>query len=140
MMRRNDTPSAPLTRRAWFEACLRPLHAAASPGSATVDSSPVVTARVEGPALPITGAPRTAATGTRVAVIAGRHCLAYQQSFCTTCSERCPVEGAIVIEGGLPRVRADRCTGCEICHQVCPAPENAVLLVPRRTAGSAPRR
>lgn len=137
MMRRNPTPPAPLTRRAWFEACLRPLHAAAAPAAG---ARPVVTAQVAGPA-PAAAAPaRRATPGTRVAVIAGRHCLAYQHSFCTTCSERCPVEGAIVIEGGFPRVLADRCTGCEICHQVCPAPENAILLVPRRTAGSETRR
>jgi len=79
----------------------------------------------------------------RVAVIAGRHCLAYQGSFCSTCRERCPIEGAIVIERGLPRVNADLCNGCGICHDLCPSPVNAVLLVaqasslrPNRQAGS----
>lgn len=35
------------------------------------------------------------------------------------------------MEHGLPRVVADACTGCRVCHEVCPAPENAIRLVPR---------
>ena len=112
MMQPSPTSKPSLTRRAWLEACFRPLQAAAA-----------------GPAeAPVSKAPK----GPQLAVIAGRHCLAYQNSFCTTCSERCPVPGAIVIEEGFPRVVADKCTGCEICHQVCPAPEKAILLVPKR--------
>ncbi|PQJ29299.1 hypothetical protein BSZ32_12900 [Rubritalea profundi] len=65
----------------------------------------------------------------RVAIIQGRFCLAYQRSFCTTCSERCPEQGAIIVEMGVPRVVADQCTGCGICHDVCPAPRNAVLMM-----------
>lgn len=113
-----STNAAPLTRRAWLEACFRPLHAATS----AARSEPK---------------PSGAAKPAQVAVIAGRQCLAYQNSFCTTCSERCPVAGAIVIEKGFPRVVPQVCTGCEICHQVCPAPENAILMVPRRATGSA---
>jgi len=67
----------------------------------------------------------------QVAVIAGRHCLAYQGTGCSVCHERCPVSGAIVLERGLPRVVAEMCTGCRICHEVCPAPENAIRLVSR---------
>jgi Na+-translocating ferredoxin:NAD+ oxidoreductase RNF subunit RnfB len=111
--------AAPLTRRAWLEACFRPLQAATS------------VARSE-------AKPSGTAKPAQVAVIAGRQCLAYQNNFCTTCSERCPVPGAIVIEKGFPRVVPQVCTGCEICHQVCPAPENAILMVPRRLTGSAP--
>lgn len=65
------------------------------------------------------------------AVISGRYCLAYQGTPCSMCSEQCPESGAIVIEDGLPRVVIDLCTGCQVCHQVCPAPNNAVRLVPR---------
>ena len=65
----------------------------------------------------------------QVAVIQGRFCLAYQRSFCSTCSERCPEEGAIVVEMGIPRIVADACTGCGICHSVCPAPRNAILIM-----------
>ncbi len=70
----------------------------------------------------------TAAALPQVAVIAGRHCLAYQGSFCSTCRERCPIEGAIVIERGLPRVMPALCDGCGICHDLCPAPTNAILM------------
>ncbi|MBE2214858.1 MAG: hypothetical protein IAE82_13375 [Opitutaceae bacterium] len=74
-----------------------------------------------------------------VAVIAGRHCLAYQGSFCSTCRERCPIPGAIVVERGLPHVNPALCDGCRICHDLCPAPVNAVLMtVPQ--ASSLPAR
>ena len=32
----------------------------------------------------------------------------------------------------IPMVVPEICTGCGICQQVCPAPENAVLMLPRR--------
>lgn len=57
-------------------------------------------------------------------------CLAYQHSFCTVCSEQCPVAGAIEVIAGKPRIIEDVCTGCGVCHHVCPAPANAVLLMP----------
>lgn len=57
-------------------------------------------------------------------------CLAHQGTTCTVCSEQCPVEGAIVSEAGKPRVIEDNCTGCGVCRYVCPAPENAILLMP----------
>lgn len=46
-------------------------------------------------------------------------------SFCSVCSERCPVPGAIVIDLGRPRVDPTHCTGCGVCVGVCPAPINA---------------
>jgi MinD superfamily P-loop ATPase len=61
-----------------------------------------------------------------------RFCLAYQGSFCSVCFERCPELGAIVVTQGKPRVNPDLCTGCRICHDVCPAPKNAVFLVARK--------
>lgn len=66
-----------------------------------------------------------------LALILDRFCLAYQGSFCSICSERCPADGAITTEQGKPRVNPDFCTGCKICHDVCPAPKNAVFLVSR---------
>jgi Na+-translocating ferredoxin:NAD+ oxidoreductase RNF subunit RnfB len=74
-------------------------------------------------------APESLEQTPQVAVIQGRFCLAYQRSFCTTCSERCPETGAIVVEKGIPRVVAEACTGCGICHSVCPAPRNAILIM-----------
>ena len=68
----------------------------------------------------------------RVAIIQGRFCLAYRNSFCSVCSERCPEPQAIEVENGLPRVVLDACTGCGICHQVCPAPRKAILMLPRK--------
>lgn len=57
-------------------------------------------------------------------------CLAHQGTTCTTCVERCPSPGALVIESGRPQVIADRCTGCGVCQHVCPAPHNAIALMP----------
>ena len=76
---------------------------------------------------------RTAAVQPQdpVAVIQGRHCIALT-SFCAVCVERCPVPGALRVTNGMPSVVPEACTGCGICHEVCPAPANAVLLLPRR--------
>lgn len=57
-------------------------------------------------------------------------CLAHHGTTCTVCSERCPMAGAIVVEEGKPTVDEDACTGCGVCRFVCPAPENAILLMP----------
>jgi ferredoxin-type protein NapG len=57
-------------------------------------------------------------------------CVAYHGQSCTVCAEECPVPGAIVLEGGKPTVRESICTGCGVCRHVCPAPENAILLMP----------
>ena len=72
-----------------------------------------------------------------VAVIQGRHCLAYRSLICSTCAERCPEPGAIVIEHGVPRVVTDRCTGCGDCRAACPAPSNAILMLPPRQKACA---
>ncbi len=57
-------------------------------------------------------------------------CLAHHGTTCTVCSERCPVPGALDVQAGKPTVVEDLCTGCGVCRYVCPAPENAVLLMP----------
>ncbi len=57
-------------------------------------------------------------------------CLAHHHTTCTVCSERCPVEDAIQVNDGKPTVIEDTCTGCGVCRYVCPAPENAILLMP----------
>ena len=58
-------------------------------------------------------------------------CIAHQTGFCTVCSEQCPVEGAIEIVDNRPHILRDRCTGCGVCHYVCPAPHNAIIIMPR---------
>lgn len=90
--------------------------------------------RRDAPAEPVQPPPAVdkPATGEELALILDRFCLAYQGSFCSVCSERCPEPGAIVVEQGKPRVDPDHCTGCRICHEVCPAPKNAVFLVARQ--------
>ncbi|HYO70348.1 MAG TPA: 4Fe-4S binding protein [Archangium sp.] len=70
--------------------------------------------------------------GLRTVRVRPQHCLAWQGSFCGTCSERCPVEGAIAVESGRPRVVEERCNGCGLCVQLCPAPINALELIPLR--------
>ncbi len=67
----------------------------------------------------------------KFAIIQGRFCLAYQGGFCFTCSERCPEPGAITTEKSIPTIHADICTGCGICHDLCPAPTNAILVKAR---------
>lgn len=57
-------------------------------------------------------------------------CLAHQNSFCSTCGERCPVPGAIVVDAGRPRVDASTCVGCGVCQFFCPAPQNAIAILP----------
>jgi len=64
------------------------------------------------------------------AQIRDRYCLAYTGTMCTVCSERCPVEEAITVERGRPTVATDKCTGCGVCQHVCPAPYNAVVILP----------
>jgi len=65
-----------------------------------------------------------------VAWIQPMACLAHNGSFCTVCSERCPVPGAIRLDGGRPSIDAGVCTGCGTCAYVCPAPSNAVVVMP----------
>lgn len=57
-------------------------------------------------------------------------CLAHTGSFCTVCSERCPVPGAIENRNGKPVIHEAACTGCGVCANVCPAPSKAILVMP----------
>jgi ferredoxin len=36
------------------------------------------------------------------------------------------------MDHGMPMVNPELCTGCGVCHAVCPAPVNAIRLLPRR--------
>ena len=85
--------------------------------------------------LPTKHAPRTQSLElpliAGVAQIHARSCLAHMCSFCTVCSEQCPVQGAITVQRGKPIVHANACTGCGICVTVCPAPTPAIVIVPR---------
>lgn len=57
-------------------------------------------------------------------------CVAHHGTNCTVCSENCPVDDAIAVKDGKPAIREDLCSGCGVCRHVCPAPENAILLMP----------
>jgi ferredoxin-type protein NapG len=57
-------------------------------------------------------------------------CLPHQGRPCSECVDACPVPGAIELAGDKPKIIDAICTGCGVCQFVCPAPDNAVLLVP----------
>lgn len=99
-----------VSRRQFIHNWLRPFQS----GDATPGTSPRD---------PLTSVPK-------MAVIAGRDCLAYRGTLCRTCLERCPIEGAITLIDFLPRISPDACTGCGICAEMCPAPVNAIRILP----------
>ena len=100
-----------ISRREWFSRMFSPVRAASKVAAPEPASGP---------------------DDSLVAVIAARSCLPYQGMPCTNCSDQCPVPGAIVFEHDLPVVVPEVCTGCRICRDVCPAPVNAILMIPRR--------
>ncbi|MCO4763843.1 MAG: hypothetical protein KC502_20185 [Myxococcales bacterium] len=59
-------------------------------------------------------------------------CLAHRHLVCTTCRERCPVPGAIVFRAGKPEVQDKLCVGCGQCVYTCPAPGQAIAVLPLR--------
>ncbi|MGK3993035.1 4Fe-4S dicluster domain-containing protein [Sorangium sp. So ce1024] len=67
------------------------------------------------------------------------HACIARESFCSACVERCPAEGALVMELGRPKVDEERCTGCGRCVEVCPAPERGFTVVPRSSPEGARR-
>ena len=58
------------------------------------------------------------------------NCLAHQGGFCIVCYEQCPTPDAITVAEGRPHINSDACTGCGICHYACPAPTNAIAVMP----------
>ncbi|MDG2053674.1 MAG: 4Fe-4S binding protein [Phycisphaerales bacterium] len=64
------------------------------------------------------------------AMIVPSDCLAFLGQSCTQCTDACPVTGALDLTDGLPSINNEHCTGCGVCHQVCPAPVNAVIMRP----------
>jgi len=77
-------------------------------------------------------------TAIGTALIVQGDCLAHRGSFCSTCIERCPVPGAIATTHGRPSVVADLCNGCGICQFMCPAPINAIHILPNRARPNVP--
>ena len=67
-----------------------------------------------------------------VAVVQEDRCLAYYQG-CIECQKACPYEAIELDAADHPVVDADRCNGCGVCEEVCPA------LVYRSFAGGTRR-
>lgn len=65
-------------------------------------------------------------------------CLAHRGEFCASCSERCTVPGAVVVTNGRPRIDNSVCVGCGSCAFACPAPGNAIALMPIFVRPAAP--
>ena len=118
--------SSGFSRRGLFSLFARPLKA-------TGDAAKTVGASLVGkgatPPAPVPAVPM-------VAVIQGRHCTALED-YCSLCVERCPEPGALHASQIIPMVVPEVCTGCGICQQVCPAPGNAVLMLPRAVPDGA---
>lgn len=119
--------SSGFSRRGLFSLFARPLKATGE-GAKAVGNAITGKAR--------DGSASAALSGPMVAVIQGRHCTALED-YCSLCVERCPEPGALHASQIIPMVVPEVCTGCGICQQVCPAPENAVLMLPRRTPESS---
>ena len=74
--------------------------------------------------------PRDACMGR--ARVAEASCYAFQGILCRTCLDACPFQGeAIRQDGELRPVVTDRCVGCGLCEERCPAPGSAIAVVPR---------
>jgi ferredoxin-type protein NapG len=71
-----------------------------------------------------------AALGT--ALVQPLDCLNRMSATCSVCVERCPVPGAMAFAGDVPAANEALCTGCGICQHVCPAPNNAIAMLPNR--------
>ncbi len=65
-----------------------------------------------------------------IAFIDADKCLPFQGVICRACFERCPIyrEAITLKEELYPEVHADKCIGCGICENVCPAPEAAITI------------
>ncbi len=66
-----------------------------------------------------------------VARIAEDRCLAYNQTLCTLCFEKCPLQGlAIVMKDFLfPVIIEAKCNGCRECVNFCPTTPPAIRVV-----------
>jgi len=64
------------------------------------------------------------------AVIDTATCLAYNGILCRACYERCPIyrEAITLDQEVYPVVHAEKCVGCGICENVCPADPPAIIV------------
>jgi len=102
-----------------------------SPPPWLVNPEPV-SARVRGPVGP--GAPLRRPPRPGIFTIDPGKCLAWPKlggTSCAVCEERCPLEGAVIRDGGRPRIDPEVCDGCGLCVPGCPAPVLAIRWQPR---------
>lgn len=59
-----------------------------------------------------------------------RACISSADKPCTICRDECPIDGVIELVEGRPVIDTVACTGCGICQYVCPAPHNAIMILP----------
>lgn len=104
----------------------------------TVAAVPTTSVGVPRPA--VDGGPSVPRPFAGVARVRADACLA-RRSICSSCSERCPVPSAIVVDAlGHPHVDEALCNGCGICLSVCPAPVLAFEIVARAEDAEEVRR
>jgi Fe-S-cluster-containing hydrogenase component 2 len=82
---------------------------------------------------------QTATAPRLVAQVQPYSCLGARGQVCTVCAERCPVPGAVRVEGLRVSIAADLCTGCGECRDACPAPGGAIVLWPAPTSATENR-
>jgi ferredoxin-type protein NapG len=52
---------------------------------------------------------------------------------CDVCVEKCPIDGALRrVRGRPPVVESALCVGCGVCAYGCPAPRNAIVIIPNQ--------
>ncbi len=58
-------------------------------------------------------------------------CRAWRARPCSLCSDVCPVDGAVVLDGRLrPHFDNSKCVGCGQCTQACPVEPQAIRIRP----------
>ncbi|MEE9184971.1 MAG: 4Fe-4S dicluster domain-containing protein [Acidimicrobiia bacterium] len=55
-------------------------------------------------------------------------CLPYNGPECGACAASCPVPGAMIWDGGKPRVDPEICVGCGMCREACIVEPKAVAV------------
>jgi MauM/NapG family ferredoxin protein len=64
------------------------------------------------------------------AMIQPMYCLNAMRKPCSVCVDSCPVPDAITVRAGKSTIVTALCVGCGVCQHVCPAPVNAILVLP----------
>jgi ferredoxin-type protein NapG len=73
---------------------------------------------------------RDVAMGT--AIVDPSTCLTHRGQACDACRERCPMPGALTLDGdGKLQVDAANCVGCGLCERACPTEPSAIRVQPR---------